>query len=82
VEGDVAFDVTLTTMRWTDDARVSGTGTWNRDSGDITASVTVTGPGGLMVTVDVVYDDYEPGSVALLTGSADGETLVASGPTP
>ncbi len=82
VEGDVAFDVTLTNVRWTDDTQVSGTGTWNQDTGHITASVTVTGPGGLTVTMDVVYDDYEPDSVALLTGSANGQTLVASVPTP
>jgi pimeloyl-ACP methyl ester carboxylesterase len=82
VEGDAGYDVTLTNVRWTDDTRVSGTGTWDRDTGHVEATLTVAGPGPLAATVTVTYDDYEPGAVARLDGTAGGVRLAATVPAP
>jgi pimeloyl-ACP methyl ester carboxylesterase len=82
VEGDSGYDVTLTNTRWTDDTRVSGTGTWDRDTGHVEATLTVTGPGRLAATVTVTYDDYEPGAVALIEGAAGGARIAATVPAP
>jgi hypothetical protein len=82
VEGAAGFDVTLTNVRWTDDTRVSGTGTWDRDTGHVEAMLTVAGPGPLAATVTVVYDDYEPGAVARLDGTAGGARIAATVPAP
>ena len=69
-------------VRWTTDATVDGTGTWNQDTGHIIASLQITGPGGLTATVDVVYDDYTPGGTATLSGASGGKTIAATVPTP
>ena len=82
-EGDgPAYTATLTNVRWTDDTRVNGTLSWHQETGRITASVTVTGPGTLSATVDVAYDDYVPGGRATLTGTAGGQALAATVPIP
>jgi hypothetical protein len=80
--GDAGYDVVLTKVRWTEDTTVSGTGTWDRDTGQIKATLVVTGPGSLGATVSVSYHDYEPGAVAVLTGTADGKRLAAVTPAP
>jgi pimeloyl-ACP methyl ester carboxylesterase len=82
VEADTGYDVTLTNVRWTDDTRVSGTGTWDRDTGRIEATLSVAGPGGLAATVTVTYDDYEPAAVARLEGSSGGTRIAATVPAP
>jgi hypothetical protein len=82
VGGDLGYDMTLTNVKWTDDTSVTGTGTWDQETGHITASVTVTGPDGVSVSVQLGYDDYEPGSVASITGTAGGKALVAAVPAP
>jgi len=62
VNGDgPEFELVFNNVRWTTDVTVDGTGTWNQDTGRVTASLQITGPGGLTGTVDVVYDDYTPG---------------------
>ena len=52
------------------------------ETGRITASLTVTGPGTLSATVDVAYDDYRPGGRATLTGTSGGKALAATVPIP
>ena len=82
-EGDgPAYTATLTNVRWTDDTRVNGTLAWHQETGRITASLTVTGPGTLSATVDVAYDDYQPGGRATLTGTTGGKALAATVPIP
>ncbi len=82
VAGEAGYDVSLTKVRWTDDTTVTGTGTWDRDTGHIVATVTVAGPGSLSGTVSVSYDDYQPGATAMLTGTVDGKALAAAVPAP
>lgn len=79
---DAGHDVVLTEVRWTNDTTVSGTGTWDRDTGQIAATLTLTVPGSHSATVTVAYHDYEPDAVAVLTGTADGKRLAARTPAP
>lgn len=76
------FTVTFTNVKWTTDTSVNGTATWNQSTGHVTASVTVTGPGGLSATLTIAYDDYAPGGVATLGGTSDGKTIAATVPNP
>jgi len=82
ITGDGPFDVTLTNVHWTDDVRVDGTGTWDQDTGEVSADLHVRGPGGLSADVTVSYSDYEPGGVATIVGTSDGQQIVATVPNP
>ena len=67
---------------WTNDTTVSGTATWDQDSGTITATVTVTGPSGATASVHLSYADYVAHSIATITGTAGGANIVATMPAP
>ena len=83
VNGDgPEFELNFNNVRWTTDATVDGTGTWNQDTGRVTASLQVDGPGGLTATVEVVYDDYTPSGSAALNGASGGKEIAATVPTP
>jgi hypothetical protein len=80
-DGD-AYAMTFTHVKFTDDTTVTGTGTWDRATGHVTASVTATGPGGRQATLTISYDDYEPLPQAQVSGVSGGSALVTHLPAP
>jgi pimeloyl-ACP methyl ester carboxylesterase len=80
--GSSLVGIRLHQVRWTADTRVSGTVRWDQDAGLITAALTVTGPHGARVQVDLRYLDYVPHPTAVLTGRAGDARLAAAMPAP
>jgi pimeloyl-ACP methyl ester carboxylesterase len=80
--GGSRVGIALHGVRWTAGTRVSGTVTWDQDSGRISARLTVTGPHGARATVRLRYRDYVRHSRAVLSGRSGGRRLAAVMPAP
>jgi pimeloyl-ACP methyl ester carboxylesterase len=72
----VGYDLRLTDMQWTTDVIVSGALNWNQMTGDIASHITFTAAGhtGAM---QLNWNDRQTEAIAQLTGTVDGQTLVA-----
>ncbi len=67
-------------LRFTDDVSVSGTMTWDRLSGLITASVSVRGPGSESGAMHVAWDSSRPHATATVRGKIGGRPVDLSLP--
>ena len=74
--------VRLDRVRWTEDLAVSGLVMWDRESASISAHVELEGPGLHRGSMDVSWSGRGEQAWALLTGTIDGEVLVASTSAP
>jgi pimeloyl-ACP methyl ester carboxylesterase len=70
----------LKDLRWTFDVKVSGTLTWNRTTGWITADVTVAGPHTESGTMHLRWRDWDPHAQATVTGTISGRPLALTMP--
>ncbi len=74
--------ITFRRYRWTADTMVSGTARWDQATGQLTARLTVTGPGGSQAVVRLAYRDEVHHGVARIAGSIAGRRIVAELPAP
>lgn len=76
-QGSGAYHYELNAYQWTADLPVSGTIDWDRDSGAVSAQVTLSN-GKLQIS----WNDTQAGAVATVTGKIDGKKVVATLPAP
>ncbi|HEY2795081.1 MAG TPA: hypothetical protein VGJ28_22160, partial [Micromonosporaceae bacterium] len=67
---------------WTTDTTVSGTATWDRKAGQVTAHLTITAANGDSATITVSYADEVRNPVTTISGSYNGNALSATMPAP
>ena len=73
--GSAQTTFTLRGLKWVDDVAVSGTLTWDRTTGALDASVTVTGPGTESGTLALHWNDWDVHAVASVQGTVGGRPL-------
>jgi pimeloyl-ACP methyl ester carboxylesterase len=66
---------TLTDVRFVSNVRVSGSLEWDRRTGEVTATVTVDGPGASPGTLMMSWNDWAQGSQATVTGTLGGQQV-------
>ena len=80
--GDPVVRFRLKDDRWVDDLPVTGTVTWHRDTGDITAALKATTPEGKQARLTLAWSDWaEQGTVAI-TGKVGPRPVVITVPAP
>jgi pimeloyl-ACP methyl ester carboxylesterase len=79
---DTRTVIKLSDAKWSDDASVNGQVVQDLSTGMTEANLTVAGPGGLSGTVRAVWNDTTRNALASLTGSIDGQKLLAHTPAP
>ncbi|MFF4407422.1 alpha/beta hydrolase [Streptomyces sp. NPDC001404] len=86
VTGDTRACFGFTDVRWTGDAAVSGTATWDRGRGVVTAHLRITPDAGpdraADTTLDTTWNTLTPHVPASVTGTAGGTPLRATLPAP
>jgi pimeloyl-ACP methyl ester carboxylesterase len=82
VTGSGPYTLTFHDDAWTTDTTVNGTATWDESDGQVTAHLTVAGSDTSSATVVISYADRTPHSVATVTGTFDGQAIVATMPAP
>ncbi|MCC2280119.1 alpha/beta hydrolase [Streptomyces sp. ET3-23] len=82
VTGDTQACFGFTGVRWADDAAVSGTATWDRVRGVVTAHLLVTPDTGRDSSVDTTWTTLAPDVPASVTGTAEGVPLRGTLPAP
>ena len=71
----------LDALRWTSDLAISGTIDWNQFDGRIASHITLLSPGHAGV-LDLAWNDQERDAVVAITGTIDGQAVVARGLAP
>jgi pimeloyl-ACP methyl ester carboxylesterase len=74
--------LTLTGVRWVDDLAVDGVVRFDPQSGAVTATLTMVGPGGDTGRMHVTWDARVTGDLAAVSGAYDGAPIVATLPAP
>ena len=72
----VVFD--LKEVKWVDDVVVSGSIDWDRTTGSISASVSVSGPGAAEGTLSIAWNDWEQLPYADVSGTLGGKPVTYS----
>ncbi len=80
--GDTAVKFRLKAVRWVDDLAVQGTVTWQRDTGDIQASLVAKRDDGSVARLTMGWNDWEPHAKALVVGKVDRRPITATFPAP
>lgn len=75
---DTVQKLKLEDARWTEDVRVNGQVTQKTDTGLVKAEVHVDGPDGQSASLTIVWNDDERNAMTRITGTVNGEQLVAS----
>ncbi|MFJ8311013.1 alpha/beta fold hydrolase [Streptomyces sp. NPDC094147] len=81
--GTPAVTFTFNSVGWVTDATVSGTATWNQDTGTVSAALTVSPTNGQpLATIHAAWNTLATRTPATVHGDAGGKTLNATLPVP
>jgi pimeloyl-ACP methyl ester carboxylesterase len=80
--GDTKVRFRLQQVRWVEDLTVQGLVTWQRDTGDIQASLVAKRSNGTVARLTLGWNDWEPHATALVIGKVDRRPLTATFPAP
>ena len=80
--GDVAVKFRLFRVKWVDDLDVSGTVTWQRDTGAIEATLVARDTDGVAARLTAAWNDWTPKAKAVVTGKLRGRPVRAVIPAP
>jgi hypothetical protein len=74
--------LTLVGVKWVDDLAVSGVVRWAPQSGAVTATLTMVGPGGDTGDMSISWNARVTGALAEVSGLFDGQVVAAVLPAP
>ena len=72
----------LVGVKWVDDLAVDGVVRWDPQSGAVTATLTMVGPGGDTGQMSITWNARVTGALAEVSGNYDGQPIVALLPAP
>ena len=75
---DVGFE--MDELRWVDDLRVSGRVRWDRSTGEVTATIRLSGATG--GSLEATWNDWQPHAEAHVTGRTAGRAVDVVMPAP
>ena len=74
--------LTLVGVKWADDLAVSGMVRWTPQSGAVTATLTMVGPGGATGDMSASWNARMTDALAEVSGFFDGQVIAAVLPAP